>query len=57
MSILSFEARGVRLEPLPDEEMANISAPGPGIKIVKTLDDDKDVVFVVVDFLDVDVVV
>ena len=37
MTISSLEARGVRFELLSEEEIANISAPGPKIKKVKTL--------------------
>ena len=37
MTISSFEALSVRFELLLEEEIANISAPGPQIKKVKTL--------------------
>ena len=37
MTISSLEARGARFELLSEEEIANISAPGPKIKKVKTL--------------------
>ena len=37
MTISLFEARGVRLELSSEEEIANISAPGPEIKKVRAL--------------------
>ena len=37
MAISFFEAEGVRFDVSPKEEIANISAPGPQIKKVKTL--------------------
>ena len=37
MTISSFEALGVRFELSSEEEIANISAPGPQIKKVRTL--------------------
>ena len=37
MTISSFEALGVRLDLSSVEEIANISAPGPQIKKVRTL--------------------
>ena len=37
MTNSSFEALGVRFELLSEEEIANISAPGPKIKKVWTL--------------------
>ena len=37
MTISLFEARGVRFELSSEEEIANISAPGPKIKKVRTL--------------------
>ena len=37
MTISLFEARGVRFELSSEEEIANISAPGPEIKKVRTL--------------------
>ena len=38
MVISSFEAQGVRFDLSSKEEIANISAPGPQIKKVKTID-------------------
>ena len=37
MTISLFEARGVRFKLLSEEEIANISAPGPKNKKVRTL--------------------
>ena len=37
MTISSLEARGVRFELSSEEEIVNISAPGPRIKKVRTL--------------------
>ena len=37
MSISLFEAWGVRFELSSEEEIANISAPGPKIKKIRTL--------------------
>ena len=37
MTISSLEARGVRFELTSEEEISNISAPGPKIKKVRTL--------------------
>ena len=37
MAISLFEARGVRFELSSEEEIANISAPGPKIKRLRTL--------------------
>ena len=37
MTILSFEALDVRFEPSAEEVIANISAPGPQIEILRTL--------------------
>ena len=37
MTISLFEARGLRFELSPEKEIANISAPGPEIKKVRTL--------------------
>ena len=37
MTISSLEARGVRFELSSEEEITNISAPGPKIKKIRTL--------------------